>query len=72
MKIKRIISFQNLLNRTIQETFEKEYHKSVEEIVCKETGGQFEKLLMSILSFCRDDSASSPSAVADELTSDGK
>ncbi|RXG69799.1 Annexin B9 [Armadillidium vulgare] len=42
----------------------------LKRIVCKETGGQFEKLLMSILSFCRDDSASSPSAVADELTSD--
>ncbi|KAB7501296.1 Annexin B9 [Armadillidium nasatum] len=56
--------------KTIQETFEKEYHKSVEEIVCKETGGQFEKLLMSVLSFCRDDSASSPSAVADELAND--
>ncbi|RXG54730.1 Annexin B11, partial [Armadillidium vulgare] len=58
------------LEKELSGIFEKEYHKSVEEIVCKETGGQFEKLLMSILSFCRDDSASSPSAVADELTSD--
>ncbi|KAB7507839.1 Annexin B9 [Armadillidium nasatum] len=53
--------------KTIKETFEEEYHKSIEEVVCKETGGDFEKLLMSIMAFCRDDSASSPSDVADEL-----
>ncbi|KAL7636837.1 UNVERIFIED_CONTAM: hypothetical protein RMT77_012595 [Armadillidium vulgare] len=53
--------------KTIKETFEEEYHKSIEEVVCKETGGDFEKLLMSIMAFSRDDSASSPSDVADEL-----
>lgn len=61
-----------ILDRTIKETFEEEYHKSIEEVVCKETGGDFEKLLMSIMAFSRDDSASSPSDVADELINEGK
>lgn len=56
--------------KTIKESFENEYEKSIEEIVCKETTGSFEKILMSVLSLCRDDSASTPPDVADELCND--
>lgn len=64
-----LINFK--FNRTIKETFESQYEKSIEEIVCKETNGSFEKTLMSILALCRDDSCKSPSEAADELCSEG-